>query len=56
MRKLPILNRKVPASITFKIDVLERIDAVKGHKSRSSYVNDTIDRITKEEDKMGISH
>ena len=48
-------DRTSPTAISFKLDVLEQIEAVRGNLSLSVYVNNVIDKITKEQ-KKGISN
>ena len=47
---------KVPRTVNFDSDIIERLSAVKGRLSRSKYVNIALEEIiSRDEDKLGIS-
>lgn len=48
-------EKRVPTSVAFDVDILARIEAVRGRVSRSSWVNNLADiELTKVEKKLGI--
>lgn len=47
---------KVPRTVNFDSDIIERLSAVKGRLSRSKYVNIALEEIiSRDEEKLGIS-
>lgn len=39
------MERKIRTSITFDVDIIERIERVRGRFNRSAYVNDALDQM-----------
>ncbi|MCG7848838.1 MAG: hypothetical protein MIO93_06615 [ANME-2 cluster archaeon] len=50
------MTRKKATSVAFDVDILTRIETVRGRISRSAFINDTLDKmLTAEEQRLRIA-